>query len=55
MTSIRKQNIGGKTYYSLIERVKVNGKWGSKTLESYGTNNPEKFQPKIIKGFAEEE
>ena len=55
MTSIRKQNIGGKIYYSLIERVKVRGKWRSKTIESYGTNNPEKFQPKIIKGFAEEQ
>ena len=55
MTNIRKQNIKGNTYYSLIERKKVKGKWRYKTLESYGTSPPTNSNIKIIKGFAEEE
>lgn len=55
MPSIRKQKINGKIYYSLIERIKVKGKWRYKTIESYGTNLPVASDIKIIKGFAEEE
>ena len=55
MTSIRKQKLNGKTYYSLIERVKIKGKWKYKTIESYGTELPIKYEPTIIKGFAEVE
>ena len=55
MASIRKQKINGRYYYSLIERVKVNNKWGYKTIESYGTKLPDKSNIKIIKGFAESE
>ncbi len=55
MTSIRKQKIKGKTYYSLIERIKKGGKWVYKTIESYGTNEPSNNNIKIIKGFAEKE
>ncbi len=55
MTSIRKKKINGKYYYSLIERVKIKGKWRYNTLESYGTTPPIKYEPKIIKGFAEAE
>lgn len=55
MTSIRKIKLKGKTYYSLIKRVKTNKGWRIKTLESYGTHKPVAYQPNIIKGFAEEE
>ncbi len=55
MTSIRKQKVNGKTYYSLIERIKKKGKWGYKTIESYGTSPPNNSNIKIIKGFAEAE
>ena len=55
MASIRKQTIKGKVYYSLIERIKIKGKWGYKTIESYGTKAPEESNIKIIQGFAEQE
>jgi len=55
MTSIRKQKVNGKTYYSLIERIKVKGKWLYKTIESYGTTAPSNSNIQIIKGFAEAE
>ncbi len=55
MSSVRKHKIDGKIYYSLIKRIKVKDKWRYKTLESYGTQKPVAYQPKIIKGFAEEE
>ena len=51
MAYIRKKTKDGKTYYSLVENTKK----GIKTLESYGTQKPVAYQPKIIKGFAEEE
>jgi len=55
MTSIRKQKLKGKYYYSLIKRVKKKGKWNYITLESYGTSPPVKYKPQLIKGFAEVE
>jgi len=55
MAFIKKSKVKGKIYYSLVEKIKVAGKWGIKTIESYGTNKPKVYQPDIIKGFAEVE
>lgn len=51
MAHIRKKLKQGKNYYYLVEKIK--GK--VKTLESFGTSPPHKYNPKLIKGFAEEE
>ena len=53
MSSIRKQKINGKMYYSLVRRIKVKGKWRYKTLESYGTQKPIAHKPTIIKEIAD--
>lgn len=55
MAFIKKTKIKNKTYYSLVEKIKVGSKWKIKTLESYGQNSPQDFSPTLIKGFAEQE
>ena len=52
MAFIRKQQSNGKTYFYLVEKIKGHK---YKILESYGTNPPVKYKPKLIKGFAEQE
>ena len=51
MVYIRKKTKDGKEYYSLVENTKT----GIRTIKSYGRTKPVAHQPKIIKGFAEEE